>query len=157
MTGVSWGAGKWVMLGQATPRLPAGVLRQAPCRLPLLLLPFFSCRRRLDRGGLRRHPAGLPGAGKALLLLPAFWSCCCLSATGAAVLSPPHPPHPAHFCLPQDSAAARQQAAALLPGRSLEPVVAAVERCLHFYVTAGGGGSSVGAAVTREGSQFGGS
>lgn len=38
----------------------------------------------------------------------------------------------------QDNAEARAQAAALLPGGSLEPVVAAVERCLHFYITAGG-------------------
>lgn len=33
--------------------------------------------------------------------------------------------------------AARAQAAALLPTASLEPVVAAVQRCLLFYVSAG--------------------
>ena len=33
--------------------------------------------------------------------------------------------------------AARREAAALLPGASLAPVVAAVERCLHFYVSTG--------------------
>lgn len=49
--------------------------------------------------------------------------------------------HVADFSLPfvllQDNREARAQAAALLPGGSLEPVVAAVERCLHFYITAG--------------------
>ena len=33
------------------------------------------------------------------------------------------------------SADARCQAAQLLPTRSLEPVVLAVARCLHFYLT----------------------
>jgi len=49
--------------------------------------------------------------------------------------------HVADFSSPcvslQDNCEARAQAAALLPGGSLEPVVAAVERCLHFYITAG--------------------
>lgn len=39
--------------------------------------------------------------------------------------------------LVQDCGEARAQAAALLPGGSLVPVIDAVERCLHFYVTAG--------------------
>ncbi len=51
----------------------------------------------------------------------------------------------------QDSGAARAQAAALLPGGSLEPVIDAVERCLHFYITAGGWvGGWVGGAFTPQ-------
>ena len=37
----------------------------------------------------------------------------------------------------EGSAAARAQAAAALPSQSLDPVVAAVRRCLVFYVSAG--------------------
>lgn len=39
------------------------------------------------------------------------------------------------FLIEEDSSL-RQQAASLLPGGTLEPIVAAVEKCLEFYVRA---------------------
>ena len=57
--------------------------------------------------------------------MPGYAAATCGSPAGAAT------------CVMQDCGEARAQAAALLPGGSLGPVVDAVERCLHFYVTAG--------------------
>ena len=39
--------------------------------------------------------------------------------------------------VPQDDGEARRQAAALLPGRSLQGVAAAVGKALHFYAAMG--------------------
>ena len=36
-----------------------------------------------------------------------------------------------------DDAALRSEAAALLPGQTLEPLVSAIQRMLHFYVNTG--------------------
>lgn len=51
--------------------------------------------------------------------------------------------------LVQDSAAARAQAAALLPGGGLACMCDAVGRCLAFYVTAGAAGAAGGAVARR--------